>query len=200
MIRCRNITYRGYGIVGTTTGGKCEIWTHGTLLFFGFQDRCNKPDSANFPCGIPSRTRTYRNWILSPVCLPVSSWGYMALGARLELATLWLTARCSTVELPKNKWRMVQDLNLWLFCNNISLAKKLNKPLWQPSMVTGEKTGYRRSLITATSLYRPPWLRPIVDLPCGEYWGRTNIFYFVHSEPSNFWSRTSMLNLIVLYL
>lgn len=54
---------------------------------------------------------------------------HMALGARLELATLWLTARCSTVELPKNKWRMVQDLNLWLFCNNISLAKKLNKPL-----------------------------------------------------------------------
>lgn len=27
----------------------------------------------------------------------------MALGARLELATLWLTARCSTIELPKNK-------------------------------------------------------------------------------------------------
>nr|DAE97601.1 MAG TPA: hypothetical protein [Caudoviricetes sp.] len=27
------------------------------------------------------------------------------------------------------EWRMVQDLNLWLFCNNISLAKKLNKPL-----------------------------------------------------------------------
>ena len=27
---------------------------------------------------------------------------HVALGARLELATLWLTARCSTVELPKN--------------------------------------------------------------------------------------------------
>lgn len=40
---------------------------------------------------------------------------HVALGARLELATLWLTARCSTVELPKNKWRMVQDLNLWSF-------------------------------------------------------------------------------------
>ena len=40
---------------------------------------------------------------------------------------------------------MVQDLNLWLFYNNISLAKKLNNPLWQPSMVTGEKTGYLRS-------------------------------------------------------
>lgn len=79
MIRCRNIAYLGYGIVDTTTGGKCEIWTHGTLLFFGFQDRCNKPDSANFPCGIPSMTRTYRNWILSPVCLPVSSWGYGAV-------------------------------------------------------------------------------------------------------------------------
>ena len=28
---------------------------------------------------------------------------HVALGARLELATLWLTARCSTIELPKNK-------------------------------------------------------------------------------------------------
>lgn len=27
---------------------------------------------------------------------------HVALGARLELATLWLTARCSTIELPKN--------------------------------------------------------------------------------------------------
>lgn len=35
-------TYRGYG-------GKREIRTHGTFLFFGFQDRCNKPDSASFP-------------------------------------------------------------------------------------------------------------------------------------------------------
>lgn len=70
----------GYGIVGTTTGGKCEIWTHGTFLFFGFQDRCIKPDSANFPCGIPSRTRTYRTLVLSQVCLPVSSWGYGAVG------------------------------------------------------------------------------------------------------------------------
>lgn len=145
MIHGRALVYLG-------SGGKCEIWTHGTLLFFGFQDRCNKPDSANFPCGIPSRTRTYRNWILSPVCLPVSSWGCMALGIGLEPITLWLTARCSTVELPKNKWRMVQDLNLWLFCNNISLAKKLNKPLWQPSVVAGEKTGYLRSLINGNQL------------------------------------------------
>lgn len=125
VIRCRNITYHGYGIVGTTTGGKCGIWTHGTLLFFGFQDRCNKPDSANFPCGIPSRTRTYRTWILSPVCLPVSSWGYGAVGRirtseaisdRFTVCCLypsWLQrhgswgktiiARCSTIELPKNK-------------------------------------------------------------------------------------------------
>lgn len=28
---------------------------------------------------------------------------HVALRARLELATLWLTARCSTIELPKNK-------------------------------------------------------------------------------------------------
>lgn len=54
---------------------------------------------------------------------------HVALGIGLEPITLWLTARCSTVELPKNKWRMVQDLNLWLFLHNISLAKKLNKPL-----------------------------------------------------------------------
>lgn len=58
----------------------------------------------------------------------------MALGARFELATLWLTARCSTIELPKNKWRMAQDLNLWSSTNDFSLAKRHNKPLCQPSM------------------------------------------------------------------
>lgn len=57
--------YRGYGIVDTTTGGKREIRTHGTLLFFGFQDRCNKPDSANFPRGSWDRTRTYNSLVNS---------------------------------------------------------------------------------------------------------------------------------------
>lgn len=36
--------------------------------------------------------------------------------------------------------------------------------------------------LTAIRLYRPPWLRPIVDLPCGECWGRTNVFYSVDSD------------------
>lgn len=129
---------------------------------------------------------------------------YSLLSLSILTTTTWLLGQDYDSqmlrELPKNKWRMVQDLNLWLFCNNISLAKKLNKPLWQPSMWLVRKQGTSVLSLTATSFYRPPWLRPIVDLPCGECWIRTNVFYFVHSEPSNFWSRTSMLNLIVLYL
>lgn len=89
----------------------------------------------------------------------------MALGARLELATLWLTARCSTIELPKNMvtrggieptvlavkerclshltnepcWRMAQDSNLWSSTNDFSLAKRHNKPLCQPSIWSSEQ-------------------------------------------------------------
>lgn len=51
-------TYRGYG-------GKREIRTHGTFLFDSFQDCCNKPDSASFPCGSWDRTRTYNSLVNS---------------------------------------------------------------------------------------------------------------------------------------
>ena len=90
-------------------------------------------------CGIPSRTRTYKTLVLSQRCLPVSSWGYVALGSGFEPLTLWLTARCSTIELPKNKWRMAQDLNLWSSINDFSLAKRHDKPLCQPSIWSREQ-------------------------------------------------------------
>lgn len=70
---------------------------------------------------------------------------YSLLSLSILTTTTWLLgqdyASQMLRELPKNKWRMVQDLNLWLFCNNISLAKKLNKPLWQPSMWLVRKQG-----------------------------------------------------------
>lgn len=120
----------------------------------------------------------------------------MALGIGLEPITLWLTARCSTIELPKNKcnhlmcgwfeqpsshcvsystvelthdycvvytvrhpwsvepftavykYRMEDGTGfepVVVLMNDISLAKRLNKPLWQPSMWVCVKTGYLRS-------------------------------------------------------
>ena len=45
--------------------------------------------------------------------------------------------------IPNGGWYRIWTCGCFL--DNISLAKKLNKPLWQPSMVTGEKTGYLRS-------------------------------------------------------
>ena len=42
-------------------------------------------------------------------------------------------------ELPKNKWRMAQDLNLWSSTNDFSLAKRHNKPLCQPSIWSSEQ-------------------------------------------------------------
>lgn len=63
----------------------------------------------------------------------------MALGKGFEPPTFWLTARCSTIELPKNKWRMAQDSNLWSSTDDFSLAKRYNKPLCQPSIWSREQ-------------------------------------------------------------
>lgn len=125
---------------------------------------------------------------------------HVALGIGLEPITLWLTARCSTIELPKNKWRMVQDLNLWLFFNNISLAKKLNNPLWQPSMWVCVKTGYLRSHSNGDTLTPTTVVATHRGFTLWRMLGSNQHLLFSRLWPSNFWSRTSMFNLTVLYL